>query len=156
MKPAMKVEELEQSIDFERVNKRLLELTASGGFKRRKTVADLLDKVKEALLKARESGVSFPALSAFLQESGIPVSQATLRQYVRAQTAGKKPRRKSAAKVTGRPTVPAQPFGERKVPVAPQSAQSMIEANRAQNATEGHHSFRRRERGPRIADPKNF
>jgi len=154
MKPTMKVEELEQSIDFESVSKRLLELTASGGFKRKRTVADLLDNVREALLKARESGVSFPALTAFLQESGIPVSQATLRQYVRAQAVGKKPRRKSAAKATVRPTVPAQPMRQTNVPATAQSAQSMIEANRTANAQSPYIPLKRERGGPRIANPQ--
>ena len=58
MKTTAKMEALERSIDFESVGKRLLALTESGGFKRRKTVTDLLDKVKGVLIKARESGAS--------------------------------------------------------------------------------------------------
>jgi hypothetical protein len=147
MKTKVNVHELEQSIDFEAVGKKLLDLAESGGFKRRKTVADLLDKVQEALLKAREGGVSFRALTAFLQESGIPVSEPTLRQYLHAQGGSKKPRRKTAAK----PAATPKPSGEMK----PQPVQSRIDENRAKNTPPAPSPYVRRERGPRIADPGN-
>ena len=159
MKTAAKMEELERSIDFEIVSKRLLALTESGGFRRRKTVADLLDKVKGALLKARESGASFAALTAFLRECGIPVSEATLRQYVRAQGGSKKLRRKTAAKSVNAPKAePAaapKPFGETKVQIETQTVKDRIEENRTGNEQAGHDPFAPRVRGPRIADPKN-
>ena len=155
MKTTAKMEELERSIDFESVGKRLFALTESGGFRRRKTVADLLDKVKGALLKARENGASFAALTAFLRECGIPVSEATLRQYVRAQGVSKKPRRKTAVKSVAEPAAAPKPFGETKVPIETQSVKDRIEENRAGNAPAVHDPFARRERGPRIADPKN-
>ena len=159
MKTAMKMEELERSIDFESVSKRLFDLTESGGFRRRKTVADLLDKVKGALLKARESGASFAALTAFLRECGILVSEATLRQYVRAQGGSKKPRRKIAAKSvaepTAAPTTTSKPLGEPKVQIETQTAKDRTEENRAANAPIGHDPYAPRGRGPRIADPKN-
>ena len=159
MKTTAKMEELERSIDFESVSKRLLDLTENGGFKRRKTVADLLDKVKGALLKARESGASFAALTAFLRECGIPVSEATLRQYLRAQGGSKKLRRKSAFKsVTepaAAPTAAPKVFGETKVRIETQTVKDRIEENRAGNAPAAHDPFAPRVRGPRIADPKN-
>lgn len=62
MKTKVNLEELEKTIDFETVGKKLLGLAESGGFRRRKNVANLLDKVREALLKARESGVGVAAL----------------------------------------------------------------------------------------------
>ena len=156
MKTAAKMEELERSIDFENVGKRLLALTACGGFKRRKIVADLLDKVKGALLKARESGASFAALTTFLRECGIPVSEATLRQYVRAQGGSKKPRRKIAAKSVTEPAAAPKPLGEPKVQIETQTVKDRIEENRAANAPTGHDPFAPRGRGPRIADPKNL
>ena len=155
MKTAMKMEELERSIDFESVSKRLFDLTESGGFRRRKTVADLLDKVKGALLKARESGASFAALTAFLRECGIPVSEATLRQYVRAQDGSKKPRRKTAGKSVAEPAAAPNPFGETKARIETQTVKGRIEENRARSAPAGRDPFAPRERGPRIADPKN-
>ena len=159
MKTAMKMEELERRIDFESVSKRLLDLTESGGFRRRKTVGDLLDKVKEALLKARENGASFAALTAFLRECGIPVSEATLRQYVRTQVGSKKLRRKTAAKsVTepaAAPTTTSKPLGEPKVQIETQTVKDRIEENRAASAPAAHDPYAPRGRGPRIADPKN-
>jgi hypothetical protein len=80
--------EIEGRIDFGSVNQKLAQFAASGAG-RRKTVADLLDKVKDALLQARSNGVSYRALAAFLKESGLPVSEPTLRQYLSAQGAGK-------------------------------------------------------------------
>ena len=159
MKTTTKMEELERSVDFESVGKRLLDWTESGGFKCRKTVADLLDKVKGALLKARESGASFAALTSFLRECGIPVSEATLRQYVRAQSGSKKLRRKSAVKSAvksvGEPAAVPKSIGETKARTEMQIVKDRIEENRAGNAPAVHVPFAPRVRGPRIADPKN-
>ena len=159
MKTTAKMEELERSIDFEIVSKRLLALTESGGFRRRKTVADLLDKVKGALLKARESGASFAALTAFLRECGIPVSEVTLRQYVRAQGGSKRLRRKtvvkSVAEPAAAPTAEPKPIAETKARIETQTVKDRIEENRAGKAPIGRDPFAPREPGPRIADPKN-
>ena len=83
MRAAVNIEELEKKIDFESVSSRLMQLSENGGLNRRKTITDLLDKVKPALEQAREKKVSFAALTQFLKESGIPVSEPTLRQYLR-------------------------------------------------------------------------
>jgi len=77
------IEALEQQIDFESVSNKLLELSQTGGLRRKKTVTDLLDRVKPALEQARRRKVSFVALTKFLNDSGIPVSEPTLRQYLR-------------------------------------------------------------------------
>jgi hypothetical protein len=155
MKTQINVEELERTIDFEAVGKKLLGLAESGGFKRRKTVADLLGKVRGALLKARDSGASTAALATFLRESGIPVSEATLRQYLRAQGASKRPRRQPARKSTAGP----QPSGEAKPQPEPQPeakpVQNWIEQRRAENPPAAREPFAQRSRGPRVADPKN-
>lgn len=90
MKTRVNFEELENRIDFENVSNRLVTLAKNGGLKRKKTIADLLDKVKPALLQARENKVSFGALTEFLRESGIPVSEPTLRQYLRGEVAVKR------------------------------------------------------------------
>ncbi len=82
MRVKINVEELEGKIDFESVSSRLVELAESGELKKRKTVADLLDRVRPALEQAREKKVSFAALADFLVQSGIPVSEPTLRQYL--------------------------------------------------------------------------
>ena len=118
-------------------------------------MADLLDKVKGALLQARESGASLAVLTAFLRECGIPVSEATLRQYVRAQGGSKKLRRKTAGTSVTEPTAAPQLHCETKVRMETQAAQRRIEENRAGKAPAGHDPFAPREREPRIADPKN-
>ena len=94
MRSQVNVEEVEKRVDFESVSERLMQLSESGGLKRRKTIADLLDKVKPALEQAREKNVSFAALAEFLKDSGIPVSEPTLRQYLR----GKEPRKSARGK----------------------------------------------------------
>ena len=88
------IEKIVSTVDFESVSRKLETLAESGELRRRKTVSDLLDKVRPALLRARENRVPFTALAAFLRESGIPVSEPTLRQYINAQSGGKKPARK--------------------------------------------------------------
>ena len=122
-------------------------------------MSDLLDKVKGALLKARESGASFAALTAFLRECGIPVSEATLRQYVRAQGGSKKLRRKAAAKSVNapkaEPAAASKSISETKVRIETQTVKDRIEENRAANEPAVRDPFAPRVRGPRIADPKN-
>jgi hypothetical protein len=86
------LEEIEKSVDFESVAQKLDNLSASGGLKRRKKVSDLLDKVKPALLRARENKVSLQSLTEYLVSSGIPVSEATLRHYLNLEKKGQKRR----------------------------------------------------------------
>ena len=156
MKTQINVEELERTIDFETIGKKLLGLAENGGFGRKKTVAHLLDKVREALLKARDSGAGIAALAAFLRENGIPVGEATLRQYLRAQGASKKPHRKTASKSAAgsKPSGEAESQAEPKLEAKP--VQSWIEERRAENAPSVREPFAHRSRGPRIADPKNL
>lgn len=92
------IETIESTLDFESVSQKLENLSNSGELRRRKTVADLLDKVRPALLKARENKVPFSALATFLKESGIPVSEPTLRQYMNALPSAKKSRKRPAIK----------------------------------------------------------
>ena len=160
MKAQINVEELERTIDFETVSKKLLGRSESGGFKRRKTVAALLDRVRDALLKARESGAGVAALSAFLRDSGIPVSEATLRQYLRAQGAIKRPRKKpatqSAVKSKQLGEVKPQPDPKPDPQSEAKPVQSWIEERRTENAPSIREPFTHRSRGPRIADAENF
>jgi hypothetical protein len=142
--------EIEARLDFESVSRKLLNLSAGGALKRRKSASDLLDKVKEALLKARADGVSFAALAAFLTESGMPVSEPTLRHYLRGQGAGKKTRRKSA--VAAKPKT--QSVAEPEPKPETRTVQSLFEARRAETAMPPPSDPRIR--GPRIADPQNL
>lgn len=94
------IAKIERTLDFESVSQKLETLAESGELRRRKTVADLLDKVKPALMKARENKVPFSALAAFLKDNGIPVSEPTLRQYMQALPNAKKNRRHAVKKTT--------------------------------------------------------
>lgn len=101
--------EIEGRVNFGDVSSKLAEFTSSGAG-RRKTVGDLLDKVKDALLKAYKEGSSYRALAAFLKGNGLPVSEPTLRHYLHGHGAGK-PRRKVAAKPMMKST-PVKPAGK--------------------------------------------
>ena len=90
---------IEAQVDFESVSSRLESLAQSGELRKRETVSDLLDRVRPALLKARENKVSFVALAAYLNESGIPVSEATLRQYLQKFPGVKKRRKRTKGRV---------------------------------------------------------
>jgi hypothetical protein len=155
---------IEARLNFEDVRQKLLNLSASGKLKRRKSAGDLLDKVKDALLKARGDGVSIAALGAYLTENGLPVSEPTLRNYLHAQGAYKRrPRRKAAGAVT--PTVPAaqpaakpKPHSEAKPGPKPKenTIQSLIDQRRAEAASPSAPISYRRSDGPHIADVKNL
>lgn len=106
------IAKIESTLDFESVSQKLEKLADSGELRRRKTVADLLDKVKPALMKARENKVPFSALATFLKESGIPVSEPTLRQYMNALPEAKKTRKHPAKKTAP----PAKPVAEPPAP----------------------------------------
>jgi hypothetical protein len=108
MKAKVNVEELEKKIDFESVSNRLIQLSENGGLNRRKTITDLLDKVKPALEQARERKVSFAALTQFLKESGIPVSEPTLRQYLKGAVTAK-PKKKAKRAVAPKATPKSTP-----------------------------------------------
>jgi hypothetical protein len=142
------VSEIEGRIDFGQVSQKLMQFAASGAG-RRKTVADLLDKVKDALMQARSNGASYRALAAFLKESGLPVSEPTLRQYLSAQGAGKRSRAKKAG--SNRSELNAQPPREAHAHKAEPTAQPP--QPELQPVRE---SWTPRPRGPRIADPKNL
>ena len=148
--------EIETRLDVEGVRQMLLNLSTSGKLKRRKSASDLLDKVKDALLKARSDGVSITALAAFLTENGLPVSEPTLRNYLHAQGAINRRRHRKTVAVSKpgvqepqhKPQSPALPEPKPETP----TAQSLIDQRRAEAAPTT--SYRRRE-GPHIADPKN-
>jgi hypothetical protein len=111
MKTKLDIAALEHSIDFQAVTEKLDNLSASGSRKRRKSVTDLLDKVRPALLRARQNKVSLAALTASLQESGLSVSEATLRRYLHAHDARHKTRHRKikVAPLPGQPAVALPP-----------------------------------------------
>ncbi len=88
MKNGTRIEEMEKAVNFAAVNEKLLKLVESGELKRKKTLADILDKVKESLDRARQKGVSMIVLANFLKESGIKVSEGSLRNYFKNRETG--------------------------------------------------------------------
>ena len=88
-KPKPNWNEIEGRIDFDAVNAKLTEFTKKGAGSK-KTVADLLHKVKDSILKARSEGASYRALTTFLNGTGLPISEPTLRQYLRSNGAPKR------------------------------------------------------------------
>ena len=149
--------EIETRLDFESVSQKLLNLSAAGKLKRRKCASDLLDKVKDALLKARADGVSFATLAAFLTENGLPVSEPTLRQYLHAQGADKRRSRRKTA-VALKPNTQQQPKPQPEPQPEPKpetkSVQNLSEQSRADAPMSPRRSLGERIRGPRIADPR--
>lgn len=91
--PAKDLEQVEKAVDFSMIGKGLAELSGVV-FKRRKTIADLLEKVKPELVQAHKRGVSFGQLAEYLRGQGIPVSVTSLRNYLNVQSGGKKGRRR--------------------------------------------------------------
>jgi hypothetical protein len=140
--------ELEACLDFASIDQKLRNLITSGKLKRKKSASDLLDKVKDALIQARANGVSFAALAAFLKENEVPVSEPTLRHYLRAQGVSKRVRRRKTN---------SQSAGNLPSPVAASAAFVPAKAEPQPTiATLPPPSLKIRQRGPRIADAKNL
>src|SRR5271157_1840270 len=110
MKEKPNYAELEKRIDFTALAGRIGQLTEQDN-PQPKTVFTLLDKVREQILAARRNrNVSYQVLARELTSAGLPVSEPTLRKYIRAQGAERKPRHKATPKTgngDGRPAAPA-------------------------------------------------
>ena len=110
MKEKPNYAELEKRVDFNALAGRLGRLTEKDN-PQRKTVFTLLDKVREQILAARRNhNVSYQVLAKELTSAGIPVSEPTLRKYVRAQGAATRLRKKVAPRTgngDGKPAAPA-------------------------------------------------
>lgn len=97
MKEKPNYAELEKRIDFTALTGRISQLTEADN-PQRKTVFTLLDKVREPILAARRNrNVSYQVLAKELTSAGIPVSEPTLRKYLRAQGVEKKQRKPGRA-----------------------------------------------------------
>jgi len=111
MKEKPNYAELEKRVDFTALAGRIGQLTEQDN-PQRKTVFTLLDKVREQILAARRTrNVSYQVLAKELTSAGIPVSEPTLRKYIRAQGVATKPRKKVAPKTgngDGRPAAAAE------------------------------------------------
>ena len=109
MKEKPNYAELEKRIDFTALAGKLGQLTEADN-PQRKTVFTLLDKVREQILAARRTrNVSYQVLAKELTSAGIPVSEPTLRKYLRAHGAEKKPRHKAAPQTGNGDGKPAAP-----------------------------------------------
>jgi hypothetical protein len=98
MKEKPNYAELEKRVDFTALAGRIGQLTEQDN-PQRKTVFTLLDKVREQILAARRThNVSYQVLAKELTSAGIPVSEPTLRKYIRAQGVATKARKKVAPK----------------------------------------------------------
>ena len=153
MKQKCNWNQIEARVNFEDVRQGLLNLSASGKLKRRKSASDLLDKVKDALLKARSDGVSIATLAAYLTENGLPVSEPTLRNYLHAQGAHKRRWRRKAA-TTATPSAPekqpkSQPDAQPLPKPAASAIQSLIDKHRAETASSDQQPNKS---GPHIVD----
>jgi hypothetical protein len=129
MSASLDIAKLESTVDFESVSKKLDALAASGTFRRRKSVTDLLDKMKPSLVRARENKVPLRTLAAFLKDSGIPVSEPTLRRYMNALPDAKKSRRQPSK----RPVKKVAPAPE--PPASPEAAKKKLPPRLARRAT---------------------
>lgn len=91
---------MESTLDFEQISKKLEALAESQPDQRNGKSIELLNKVRPALLKAREKKVPFKTLAEFLKENGIVVGSTTLRRYLNALSSGKKARKRQKKKST--------------------------------------------------------
>lgn len=97
MKEKPNYDEIESRVDFKTLAGRLNALSEKDN-RQRKTVFDVLDKVREEILSARQKRkVSYCVLAKELTAAGIPVSEPTLRKYIHAQGIAKKRRKIQSA-----------------------------------------------------------
>jgi hypothetical protein len=178
MKTPINVTEIKQKIDYPSLAKEITTLSQEGALKRPNPIAELLNPVKEALLAARQNSVSIPALAKFLKQRGVPVSDTSLRRYMREQARGTNPRHNSRSHVRAashvaaiRPpsvvTVNPRPSTNADTPQENRRNESLSplaeqahEKSRAANVTDtgrkaDSHPIERTT-GPRIADPKTI
>jgi hypothetical protein len=98
MKKQADLEQIERAIEARTVAEGLQKLEP----KRRKSMADLLEKIRGPLMQSRQKGVSFRALSDYLREQGIRVSIFTLQRFLSAGTKVRKRSRKASRRASGR------------------------------------------------------
>ena len=101
MRTPINVAEIKQKIDYPSLAKEITTLSQEGALKRPNPIAELLNPVKDALLAACQNNVSIPSLARFLKQRGVPISDTSLRRYLREQVRGTKPRRSSRSRVSG-------------------------------------------------------
>jgi len=109
MRTPINVAEIKQKIDYPSLAKEITTLSQEGALKRPNPIAELLNPVKDALLAACQNNVSIPSLARFLKQRGVPISDTSLRRYLRGQVRGTKPRRSSHSRARGASHVAAIP-----------------------------------------------
>jgi hypothetical protein len=84
------VEEIKRKVDYKSLAQGIISLSQTGGLKRLTPVAGLLNPVKDALIAACQNNASIRSLTLFLKQKGVPISEASLRRYLREQMSGAK------------------------------------------------------------------
>ena len=85
MTGTINVEEIKRKVDYKLLAQEIVSLSQTGGLKRLTPVAELLNPVKDALIAARQNNASIRSLAMFLKQKGVPISEASLRRYLREQ-----------------------------------------------------------------------
>ena len=127
-----------KEIDFTALAGRLGQLTEADN-PQPKTVFTLLDKVREQIVAARRNrNVSYQVLAKELTSAGIPVSEPTLRKYLRAQGAEKKPRHKAAPKTGNGDGKPAAPVASAETKPATPTRHAPFQSQRVTGKSRRH------------------
>lgn len=91
---------LESKIDFESLNKSLLERLERGDLGRRKTTNTLLDRIGDTLLELRRRQVPLRVIVQELKKHGLIVSEGRVRAYLRSRGVTR-PKRLAATRKSG-------------------------------------------------------
>ena len=100
MTRTINVEEIKRKVDYKSLAQEIVSLSQTGGLKRLTPVAELLNPVKDALIVARQNNASIRSLTVFLKQKGVPISEASLRRYLREQMNGAKRHRTTGIRAT--------------------------------------------------------
>jgi hypothetical protein len=98
--------QLAAKLDYEALNKKLEQLSQREAPKKRKTVVDALEPLRERLLALHRKGWSSGQLVEELKAAGIPVSSARMRECLGRWTGGGTGSAKSRARRKGRAVAP--------------------------------------------------
>jgi hypothetical protein len=98
--------QLAAKLDYEALNKKLEQLSQREAPKKRKTVVDALEPLRERLLALHRKGWSSGQLVEELKAAGIPVSSARMRECLGRWTGGGNRSAKSRARRKGRAVAP--------------------------------------------------
>ena len=114
MRTAINVEEIKRKIDYASLAQEIVTQSQAGGLQRQNPVAVLLDPVKDAIVTARQNKASVRALVRFFRQKGIPVSEASLRRYLRERTGDQNSRTPTRTRVRNANT--SSPMGTTRKP----------------------------------------